>query len=231
MKGQSQPPVAVNEVEGEGLAVEEAVQLIRVGVNTTPVDAEAAAVAQILDQDVRQHLVRAGFSHALQAPEVAVTLRVASSSFDRSGNYHVMAGTADAEVGLAHDGRSLGSTRFSARGERALGREAALDALGRALGSQVAPWVVETCTPARDWLVATDISVNWSRFRLLFKPAEYARRFIQEVGGLDGVVACNLVRQDPAARNLVFRVAYHRGSFPEGLLNRVAAIQVLNIKP
>ena len=60
---------------------------------------------------------------------------------------------------------------------------------------------------------------------------EYAQRLIQAVKAQRGVVYCAMVAHDYETKVLTFRIVYLAEAMPEGVLNRLASMKDLAIKP
>ncbi|HRU07504.1 MAG TPA: hypothetical protein P5137_17210, partial [Candidatus Brocadiia bacterium] len=86
---------------------------------------------------------------------------------------------------------------------------------------------VQDVTIRRPWLVGRDPNTVWIHDR----DPEYAQRFIAAVRQIRGVVYCAMVAHDYDQRALTFRVVYLADALPEGLLNRLANMKDLKIKP
>lgn len=181
---------------------------------------------------VKGRLTGENFQMAEDLPDLRVTLDVTTKPFDQSGNYWVFDGQVDASVTRMFDQRLLGRETLTARGERKLGKEEAQEAVGGALASKTASWVAGVAASGKSGLAANDITIRrYLLNRLSRDDAEYARFFISRVAQVDGVVSCVVASQDYATHTVTFRVVYYAQKFPEGLLNRLAAMDDLGIKP
>ncbi len=183
-------------------------------------------------QAVRGRLTAENFKLNDDLPDLRVDLRVSAKPFDQTGNYWVYDGRADASVVRLFDQKTLGQQTFTARGERKLGQEEALASMQEALADKTATWISETAASGRSGLAAYDITLQRPALSRVWKDdSEYARFFISEVTKLNGLVSCVVAQQDYNLHTLVFRIVYYPEKFPEGLLNRLATMSQLDIKP
>lgn len=193
------------------------------------VTATGAGPVESIRQSVEGRLVESGCKINNAAPDITVQLKVRSAEFDRSGGYIRYEGTVEAGVDRAWDQKRLGFEPISARGKRGLGEDEAMRNLTAQLSEPVSSFVLQVARPEQTGLAVLDVTVKHPRLTP-FDP-EYAGRFINIVRSQKGVIYCALVAHDYDNRVLTFRVAYFADSMPEGLLNRLAALTELNIKP
>lgn len=162
-------------------------------------------------------------------PDICVQLAVHSSEFDRSGNYLRYEGTVEAGVNRTWDNKRLGYDTISVRGKRGLGADEALRNLTAELAEAAAARLTTFARPEQSGLAVMDVTVR--RPWLTARDFDYAQRFIQAIKAQRGVIYCALVAQDYDTKTLTFRVVYLAEAMPEGILNRLASLRELKIKP
>jgi len=197
------------------------------------VDAKGPApVADAVRRKVENGLAEKQFNLDAKVPDIQVNLAVATTVFDKSGNYVVLEGTADASVTRAFDRQTVGHQTLTVRADRQLGEDVAARALGEKLGGAAAEWVTKTAASGVVDLAAVDVTVRrpWRPFSGS-DVAAYAKLFTDRVSAVPGVRSCRVVSQENADRTLVFRVLYFRQEIPEGILNRIANVKDLEIRP
>jgi hypothetical protein len=163
------------------------------------------------------------------APDIRVQLAVRSAEFDRAGDYVRFEGTVEAGVNRQWDGKKLGFDTVSVRGKRGLGADEATRHLTAELSDGAANLVIKFARPEQSGLAVMDVTVK--RPWLTVRDPGYAQRLVQTVKAQRGVVYCALVAQDYDTRTLTVRVVYLADAMPEGVLNRLASIRELHIKP
>jgi hypothetical protein len=195
--------------------------------------------ADAVRKAVEGRLAAAGYKMNADAPDIRVQLAVGSSEFDRAGNYIRYQGTVEAGVHRTWDNKRLGFDTFSVRGKRGLGADEAMGNLTAELADGTAARVMDFARPEqsglavmdvtikRPWLVGRDPSTLW----VYDRDPEYAQRFIAAVKRIRGVVYCAMVAHDYDQRALTFRLVYLADAMPEGVLNRLATLDDLKIKP
>ncbi len=225
--GSVDKPAATDTAGGVEASLSEA-RLLNVAVAATG----AAPVADAVRRKVESGLAEKQFNLDAQAPDMQVNLTVSQTVFDRSGNYVILDGTADASVTRSFDRQTVGHQTLTVRADRQLGEDVAARVLGEKLGSAAAEWVVKTAGSAVIDLAAVDVTVRrpWRPFSGS-DVAAYAKLFTDRVSAIPGVKSCRVVSQENADRTLVFRVLYFRQEIPEGVLNRIANVKDLGIRP
>ncbi|HNR72300.1 MAG TPA: hypothetical protein P5233_17975 [Candidatus Paceibacterota bacterium] len=190
-------------------------------------------------QAVEGRLAQSGYKLNAEAPDIQVQLAVRAAEFDRAGGYLRYEGTTEVGVNRVWDNKRLGYDSVSVRGRRGLGADEAMRNLAAELANGTAARVmayarpeqsglaVQDVTIRRPWLVGRDPNTVWIHDR----DPEYAQRFIAAVRQIRGVVYCAMVAHDYDQRALTFRVVYLADALPEGLLNRLANMKDLKIKP
>ena len=212
------------------VAAESQARLLNVQVSASPQgEKEASSVANSVKSAVEGKLAAKGFAVNDTSPDIKVALNVGVNLFDQSGGYYRYEGNVDASVQRTRDTKILGQTVVAAKGDRKLGQSSALQAVSGKLGADTADWVAGVATPLQSGLSANDITIK--RPLLTRDDPAYVKMFVDTVGAIDGVLSCTLVSQNYGSKTMVFRVVYYKDSFPEGLLNRLATIQDLGIKP
>lgn len=164
-----------------------------------------------------------------QAPDIEVRLRVRTSEFDSAGNYLRCEGTVEASVDRTWDQKRLGFKPLSVRGKRGLGADEAMRNLTAQLTEETCAFVVQAARPEQSGLAVMDVTIK--RPWLTARDPEYAQRFIGAVRSQRGVIYCAMVAHDYETRVLTFRVVYLADAMPEGVLNRLATMKNLGIKP
>ncbi len=163
--------------------------------------------------------VERGFKVSDDVPDVIVTLSPGVSVFDKTGEYFLMEGKADASAALANANNRLVATKsFAVKGERKLGAEKAEQDVADKLADQFKAWARNEITVEKTGLVAKKISVKCKYHDDVADPA-YISRFIDAVKSMEGVSDCSLVSQDNGARRFEFRTVYRKAAYPGGLLN------------
>jgi hypothetical protein len=232
----SPPPLAGKPVP-DSMAAEasaEAVRYFNFRVTTS-----GRGPADAVRQAVEGRLVAAGYKLNADAPDLQVQLAVRSSEFDRAGDYIRYEGTVEAGVNRTWDNHRLGFATVSARGKRGLGADEAMRNLAAELVDGTAARVMAFARPEQSGLVVTDVTIKrpWlvgrdpATLAVIDRDPEYAQCFIATVKKLRGVTYCALVAHDSDARVLTFRIAYLADALPEGLLNRLATLDDIKIKP
>jgi hypothetical protein len=138
-------------------------------------------------------------------------------------------GEVAAKVTRAYDESLLGQQTLQARGERLLGKDKALRSAGGKLADATTAWLKDMVSPASTGLTGVKLTVSRA-----WRPGSdeaYARRLIDRVSAINGVVACRQISHDYEARKMVFRVSYIQDLLPEGILNRLVNDADLNLKP
>lgn len=223
-----QPWTIADTVHAEASA--EAVRHLNVEVRTdAKTQGGAATLADALRRSVEGQLANAGYRVSAPPPDIQVTLLTSVSEFDRSGNYLRYEGSFEVGVSRLWDQKKLGYEVVSIRGKRGLGAEAALRNLTAELTTPATDKVMQALAPAQSGLAAQDVTIR--RPWLTTRDPQYAQEFIRRVKQQPGVVYCALVAQEYDTRTMVFRVVLLADAMPEGLLNRLATIRELNIKP
>jgi hypothetical protein len=97
------------------------------------------------------------------------------------------------------------------------------------LAEETCAFVMQAARPEQSGMAAQDVTL--SRPWLTASDPEYAQRFIAEIRKQRGVIYCAMVAHDYDSRILTFRVVYLADSMPEGILNRLATLPGLRIKP
>lgn len=211
------------------LAAQGTSALLNLEVIAGGVDEDAQTVAGNIRTQVEGKLAGAGFTIGGGAPDVRVDLAVTTELFDQSGDFFLFTGTLKTEVLRVTDGKVLGKTESSVRGERKLGRNAALAALREKLQAEAAPWISRTVTPAKAGLASSSLSVHNTGDKE--KDGIYAAMFVDTVKKMKGVVACTLEKHDYEARQALFRMVYVADAFPEGIITRLYATPSLRLQP
>jgi len=202
---------------------------LRIAVTATG-DGDAVTVASALRTHVEGELARDGFAVYPKDQDLNVRLVVSTERFDQSGDYEVHMGRAEVEVVRACDGRVIGKTTIEGRGERQLGRTAALGALGAKLQAQTAEWLAATVRPEKAGLACARLRVRRAGGDRATDGA-YAAEFARKVGSVKGIVGCTLETADYEARRLYYRVVYFRDVLPEGLTACLSAARELGVSP
>ncbi len=193
------------------------------------VQTSGSGPAEAIRQAVEGRLAAAGYKLSADAPDIVVQLAVRASEFDRAGNYVRYEGTVEAGVNRTWDRKRLGFDSVSVRGKRGLGADEALRNLTGDLSDGTANLVMKFARPEQAGLAVMDVTVK--RAWLTTRDPEYAQRFIQAMKAQRGAVYCALVAQDYETRTLTFRLVYLAEAMPEGVLNRLATMKDLGIKP
>lgn len=207
--------------------------LFNVKVTASGGGADAEAMASRARGSIEAALVAAGFRLDDSQADLHVSLSPSAEVFDQSGNYFVFNGAVDAEVVAARTGRLVGKQRFETRGKRTLDRAPALRALSDDVTAPAKTWIVTACQPDMTGLKAEIVTVYFGRLSTAAERAEYVRRFVNVVNGLreEGVLSCALVQEDAANRSQKYRIVCEAKRFPEGVLNRLAGIGDLKLRP
>ena len=194
---------------------------------------------EALRQAVEGRLAAAGYKMNTDAPDIRVQLAMRTSEFDRAGDYLRYEGTVEAGVNRTWDSKRLGFDSVSVRGKRALGADAAQRNLTGELSDGAAALVMKFARPEqtglavmdvtikRPWLVGRDPATLW----VYDRDPEYTQRVIAAVKKLRGVIYCAMVAHDYNARALTFRIVYLADAIPEGVLNRLATLDDIKIRP
>lgn len=193
------------------------------------VTASGAGPVESVRQAVEGRLAENGYKMNAEAPDIQVQLAVRSAEFDRSGSYLRYEGTTEVGVNRAWDNKRLGYDSVSVRGKRGLGADEAMRNLAGELASGTASRVMNYARPEQSGLAVVDVTVK--RPWLKTRDPEYAQRMIRAVKAQPGVVYCALVAHDYDTKMLTFRIVYLADAMPEGVLNRLASLRDLGIKP
>jgi hypothetical protein len=215
---------------GGTLSAQTARAELTVKVVTSASGAEAETSAGRIQDMAEDALAGAGYRIDRNLPDMLLSLRVEAELWDQTGPYYLFKGDCNAEARRVYDDKLIGKGRFSARGERIQDEGDALVSLGEKLGGETARWLAAEATPAQLGVAAVDLAVEHSWYNFFKKQPEYVSDFIAAVGGVDGVLSCRLVGDDRQNKTRSFRVVYIEDKIPEGILNRIAAIEDLNIK-
>ena len=186
-------------------------------------------VAEAVRQAVEGQLAAAGYKLNAEAPDITVSLAVHSSEFDRTGDYIRYEGKVDLGINRNWDNKRLGFASPSVRAKRGLGEDEAARNLTAELATAAAKVVTSIVQPAQAGLAAMDVTIK--RDWLTARDPEYAQRFISAVKEQRGVIYCALVAHDYDTKVLTFRIVYLADALPEGLLNRLASLRDLQLKP
>lgn len=225
-------PAAQDSIEGVQAILGEARRLNIMVLATGGDPVKTDPVAQAVKTGVEGRLAEKEFNLDAGAPDVTVTLGVQHKLYDRAGEYCLYEGTVDASVTRTRDRQVLGQQVIPVKGTRQLGDDNARRDLGEKMTAATADWVVKAATSGANDLAAVDITIRrpWRPFSGS-DMASYARLFVEQVPRVRGVLTCRLVSQDAEARTVVFRVVYYRQEVPEGILNRLAGVPALAIRP
>lgn len=195
---------------------------------------EAEVVASDLITLVENDLVERKFKMTGGTADITVRLITKVDEYAAFGEYKVFEGDVRASAIREYDGNPLGKQKFSERGDRKLGEKDALESLAEKLGKKVSPWIAKQTVADQLGIAAAEITVSWTAFSELFgrKRGDYARTFVKTVNkkNVPGVLFSELVSENNPARQQTFRVVYIPERFPEGLMNRLAAIKELRIE-
>jgi hypothetical protein len=202
---------------------------LRIGV-TTAGEGDAAAVASTLRTRTEERLAADGFAVNPNDPDLSVRLVVSTERFDQSGDYEVQAGRLEIAVVRTCDGRVLGKTALTARGERQLGHTAALEALSTKLHAAAADWLAAMVTPEKAGLTCIRLRVRREGGDQSTDGA-YAAEFARKVGGVKGIVRCTLDSADYGTRRLSYRIVYIKDALPEGVTACLCATKELGLTP
>ena len=222
-------PVGQPPTESARPVAESAVRQLNVHVATAGKDNLSRDAALSVQDLLESRLVDEGYTVDAGYVDIHVDLDAAVEVFDRSGNYIVYDGVLAAEVNRTGDEKLLAGRKFTGRGDRALGEAKAMDNLVGTFAGTAGDWLISSLSPTRTGVGVEDITVQ----RVWYSPGrpDYATVFVEEVNRLDGIVSCQLVSHDRSTRTMVFRVGFFRDRFPDGLLNRLALIPALHLKP
>ena len=107
------------------------------------------------------------------------------------------------------------------------------------LTSGAADQVMKFAQPEQSGLAVMDVTINrpWLADRdadtlgINDRDPQYTQRFIAAAKRLRGVVYCALVGHDYKTRSLTFRLVYLAEAMPEGVVNRLATLEEIKIKP
>jgi hypothetical protein len=223
---QSPPPVS-GRVIPDTMAAEASAEAVR-HFNVV-VTASGGGVADQVRQAVEGRLAAGGYKINNEAPDITVSLAVRSSEFDRTGNYIRYEGTAEVGINRTWDNKRLGFENPSVRAKRGLGEDEASRNLAAELSAATADFVIRSARPEQSGLAAVDVTIH--RPWLTSPDPGYAQRFISAVKQQSGVIYCAMVAHDYDTRTMVFRIVYLADAMPEGLLNRLATMPDLPIKP
>ena len=189
---------------------------------------EAGVCVAQLGAMAQSVLMKSGFRMDPSAPDLTVSARAKTDLFDKSGNYYVYEGRATMRVTRDCDSSLIGEKTVSARGERKLEKEKALQSIGSKLASASRAWLTQKAKPANAGVKSVKLAVE--RAWRLGSDARYSRELIRTVSAIPGIVSCRQVSHDYAGRKMVFRIAYIEDHFPEGMLNRLINERDLNLK-
>jgi hypothetical protein len=223
---QTPPPVSGRAIP-DTMAAEASAEAVR-HFNVV-VTATGGGVAEAVRQTIEGQLAAGGFKINDEAPDITVSLAVRSSEFDRTGNYIRYEGTAEVGINRTWDNKRLGFENPSVRAKRGLGEDEATRNLTAELSAAAADFVIRAARPEQSGLSALDVTIH--RPWLTTRDPEYAKRFISAVKRQNGVIYCAMVAHDYDTKVLTFRIVYLADAMPEGLLNRLATLRDLQIKP
>ena len=192
-----------------------------------------------VQQAVEGRLAATGYKLNNDAPDIKVSLAVRANEFDRAGSYIRYEGTVESEVNRSWDNKRLGFDTVSVRGKRGLGSDEAMRNLVTDLTSGAADQVMKFAQPEQSGLAVMDVTINrpWLADRdadtlgINDRDPQYTQRFIAAAKRLRGVVYCALVGHDYKTRSLTFRLVYLAEAMPEGVVNRLATLEEIKIKP
>lgn len=192
----------------------------------------AEALTGTVGDSIEGALVAGGHRISPAAPDLSVLTNISADLYDRSGNYYVYEGTADAVVRRVCDGKLLGRKHAECKGKRELGQSKAQRSLGRKLAELTTEEVRGMCSAGAAGVAATNITVKRPLLsNVLGDNPRYAEIFVRQVTQLSGVISCTILAQDYRSRTFSFRVVYLADSFPAGILNRLSGIETLGLKP
>lgn len=206
-----------------------------VQVRARAVNAEATPLANHLKGGAESHLTGKGMVVMSRGTaNMIVDLDVSRRETARLEDWRVYEGSVRAKMKSTPAPEAvLAERQFTATGKRGIDEAAAELGVRRSLESQVNAWLDETVVkvkiPAVAPAAAPGKPVSVTRMRILFKPDEpgadaddalEAQGLFQRiVQGRAGIMSCVLVRQNPAANEFEFEIAYDPGSYPDGLIN------------
>lgn len=204
---------------------------LHVGVEAETEDGDSDITTGRVQDMVEDALVDSGYRVDRNQSQVLVDMDVETELWDQTGPYYLYKGACSASANRTYDDKLLGKRRFSARGKRVQDKEDAIVSLAEKLGAKTSDWVVKTSAPGKVGVTAADLVIEHSWFNFFKKRPEYVNKFIKYVEQVDGVISCRLAKEDHETKRRVFRIVYVEDKIPEGLLNRIASIEELDIKP
>lgn len=220
----------VSEMPSEPVQVRPLMRNPAASVKATPADESSRIVAAAIQSSVEGDLAKRGFAVNARGPvDSLVSLSVSRRETARLGDWRVYEGSADVQVSDASSGKLLGSSSFSAAGERSLDERKGEAAIIAKLSRDVTGWLAKTI-PAKKVAVPPPPPGN-AVSTLMIRPADpmepsanvlrVQRRFLDAVSRHPGIVSCMLVGEAPERREFAFRVVYDPNAFPDGLLNTI----------
>lgn len=222
----AQQPVS-GPLGSEGIIPLNTVSQLEVSLTSNPQTSSDQSLADTVTSHASGALNAQGYNIIPSQADVAVQLSVGSEEFDRSGNYYVYRGTVQGEARRLSDGRVIARRDIITKGGRALGQDAARSNLGSQLGMETAGWIQESLTPTSIGLAANDLTLTIPLHRNI---SSYASEFIRVCKGIRGISKVTLIQQDHPSRTVVFRIVYYPQQIPEGILNRLATHEELDIR-
>jgi hypothetical protein len=225
-------PVAQGAPHNPKVAAGSEMRYLNLNVNTSGSNEDGGVVAGLLKQKMVNELASQGLVLSdRDASDLELNLQVQVHPFDQSGNYYVYEAEMNARANLVSgQARVLGQRNFQVRSERKLGKADALRSAADEMEKEAKQWCMKAISPASFGLMANDVTVKIPALETYTGQVNYAKRFIDEVSGLDGVVTCRVMKHNYDFKQIVFRVVYFRDSFPAGLLNTLSTINKLNLK-
>jgi len=213
-------------------ASKEIVQELNLKINShSATDNSAKKLTDMLVQKISSILLADGYKIEEKNADLLVDINANVSIFDKSGNYYRHDGEVDAKATISHTRKTVGEQHFTAKNERQLGEEKSLEQLAKELAKPVAEWVSSLAGQLGREIAANNIEIRRPVIYGKISQAEYANMFVKKVGGIDGVVSCELVSHDYEQREMVFRVVYYRKKFPAGIMNKILTMDELGLTP
>ncbi|MFT5198500.1 MAG: hypothetical protein ACI87O_001157 [Planctomycetota bacterium] len=186
-------------------------------------------VVSEVQREVQRAVDRKGMLMASGKSDINIACDVRGELFDKSGNYYLYTAEGVASI-VASTGRELDRKDFDVKGERKLGQDEAVESAGARLGVSIAQWAAGLLTPEALGLAVSDLTIHGGWLQRKSAMDEYARSFVARVRAEKGILDCRVMAQNYQNKAIRFRVVFTPEQFPEGLLNRLMAIDELKIK-
>jgi len=172
------------------------------------------SVADILKTRVQGNLADQGFKQNILQPDFLVNMTVSTNKYDTFGEFFIYSSSVKVNVLGPPALNTLAKKSFSAKGERKLGRGAALSNVAAKIAKPIENWLRSVLTPDRLRALTSDITVKIPD-HYDQTPSAYATEMTGIISNMAGVRKCEVISNQN--QTVVFRVDYDQDAFSEGL--------------